>query len=217
MNDMTEFSIAKLIEQNIGQPKRLTLNLALPITDKQFDIGGTMIGIWDSPNANDTIQIRFNELSANQIPMKRQKVIVCPFDKVYITVPVGLAGNMEILYGSGTIEYFRMYPNVAEQAVVMDQIRDELRGDLDGAAYKTIVVGMAAVNVFIAWADRKGYEIQAGLGNTGNIYLGFNVAVTANNCFAALVAGQSHSRNDYRGTMYAIASAAGQILNVGEV
>jgi len=210
-------TIADLIQNQIAQPKRLTINLAMPFTDREFSIGGTMIGIWDSPNAGDTIQIRFNQQSANQIPMKRQKVLVVPFDKLYITVPAGLTGNMEILYGSGTIAYFRMYPNVAEQAETMDQIRDELRGDLVPENYGTAVIGMVAVVVLAANANRKGFDLQAGLGNAGNIYIGFTNAVTAANCTAALVAGQSYSRSDYRGPLYAIASAAGQLLNNGEV
>ena len=210
-------NIAEIIKSGIAQPKRLTLNLALPFTDREFHIGGTMIGIWDSPNAGDTIHIRFNEQSADQIPFKRNKVIVTPFDKVFITVPAGLAGNMEILYGSGTINYFRVYPNEAEQAGAIDQIRDELRGDLLAEDYGTDVIGVAAVVVYAVNANRKGFDLQAGLGNAGNIYIGFDNAVTAANAVASLVAGQSYSRSDYRGPLFAIASAAGQLLNHSEV
>lgn len=208
--------ISELIENKIAQPRRLTLNLALPITDREFHIGGTMIGIWDSPNATDTIQVRFNEVSADQIPMKCQKAIVTPFNKVFITVPAGLTGNMEILYGSGTINYFRMYPNVAEGAAVLEAIRDELQGDLDGD-FATYAVGIVQVFIRGVTPTRKGIDLQAALGNTGNIYIGFTAGVTAVNCAAALVAGQSWSRNDYRGEIRAIASAAGQFLNCCEV
>lgn len=206
--------IAELIESRAAQPKRLTLNLALAFTDREFGIGGTILGIWDSPNAGDTIQIRFNEVSADQISMRRQKVIVTPFNKVFITVPAGLAGNMEILYGSGTINYFTMYPNDAEGT---GAIVAELQGDLLPEDYGTDVIAMAAVVVYAANANRKGFDLQAGLGNTGNIYIGFDNGVLANNAVASLVAGQSYSRDDYRGPLWAIASAAGQLLNRSEV
>ena len=209
-----EKTIAEMIENRIAQPRRLTLNLAIPFTDRQFDIGGTTIGIWDSPNAGDTILIKFNDQSADPIPMRRQKVLTTPFDKVFITVPAGLAGNMEILYGSGTIQFFRMYPSDAD---AMAQLVAELRGDLVAENYSTAVIGMVAAVVLAANANRKGFDLQAGLGNAGNIYIGFDGTVTAANCTAALVAGQSYSRNDYRGDLYAIASAAGQLLNNGEV
>jgi len=210
-------TVPEMIENRIAQPRRITLNLALPFADRQFDIGGTIIGIWDSPNANDTVQIRFNEVSADQIPMKRNKVIATPFNKIFITVPAGLVGNMEILYGAGTINYFRMYPNEAEGSVVMEQIRDELMGDLLPEDYGTDVIGLAAAQVYPASATRKGFDLQAGLGNAGNVYIGFDNGVLANNAAASLVAGQSYSRNDYRGPLFAIASAAGQLLNHSEV
>lgn len=207
-------NIAEIIQSRIAQPRKLSLDLALPFTDRRYGIGGTQFGIWDSPNANDTIQVRFNEMSADQIPMKRQKVIATLFSQVFITVPVGLAGNMVILYGSGTINYFRMYPNDAEGS---SQIVDELRGDLVPEDYGTPVIGMAAVVVYAANANRKGFDLQAGLGNAGNIYIGFDNTVTAANAVASLVAGQSYSRSDYRGPLFAIASAAGQLLNRSEV
>lgn len=210
-------TILNLIKNRTAQPKRLTLNLALPFTDRKYGIGGTTLGIWDSPNASDTIQVRFNEQSADQIPMKRQKVIVTPFNKVFITVPAGLAGNMEILYGSGTMNFFRMYPNEAEQAGAIDLILDELRGDLLAETYSTAVIGMVAAVVYAANANRKGFDLQAGLGNAGNVYIGFDNTVTAANAVASLVAGQSYSRDDYRGPLFAIASAAGQLLNRSEV
>jgi len=210
--------ISELIESRIAQPKRLTLNLALPITDREFHIGGTMFGIWDAPNASDTIQVRFNEQSADQIPMKRQKVIAAPFDKVFITVPAGLTGNMEILYGSGTVDYFRMYPNVAETTAALEAIRDELQGDLVHENYTNVTVNAAPVGtVLAANANRKGFDLQASPGNAGIIYIGFDFAVSTINCAAALVAGQSYSRNDYRGVLVGVASVAGQRLIVGEV
>ena len=208
-------TIAEMIESRIAQPRLLRLNLAIPFTDRQFDIGGTIIGIWDSPGANDTVLIKFNEQSADPIPMKRQKVIVAPFNKIFITVQAAPgAGNMEILYGSGTINFFRMYPNDAD---AMAQMIDEQQGDMVPEGYGTPVIGMAAVLVLAANANRKGFDLQAGLGNAGNVYIGFDITVTAANAVASLVAGQSFSRNDYRGDLYAIASAAGQLLNNGEV
>jgi len=209
--------IAEMIESKIAQPRRLTLNLAIPFTDREFDIGGTQIGIWDSPNANDTIQIRFNEQSANPIPMKRQKVITTPFNKVFITVPAGLTGNMEILYGSGTMNFFRLFPNAAEPGETMEEIRDELMGDLVPENYGTAAVGVAAVLVLAANAARKGFDLQAARGNAGFVYIGFDNTVTANNCTADLIASQAYSRDDYRGDLYAIASIAAQSLNFGEV
>jgi len=212
-----ERDIAKIIESRIAQPKRLTLNLALPITDKEFHIGGTMLGIWDAPLAGDTILVRFNDQSADQIPMKLQQIIVAPFDKVFITVAAGLVGNMEILYGAGTVEFFRIYPAGPQPAGVLENILAELQGDLIDEDYGTPVIGMVAAVVYAANAGRKGFDLQAGLGNAGNVYIGFDNAVTAANAVAALVAGQSYSRSDYRGPLWAIASAAGQLLNRSEV
>lgn len=211
--------IAELIGTGIAQPKLISLNLALPIVDRVFHITGTTIGIWDAPNAVDLIYIRFNERSAQAIPMRQQKVLVVPFNKVFITVPGGLAGNMEILYGSGTQEFFRMYPNVAKATSILEQVRDELRGDLVYKTFASVGVGVAAVEVLPANQYRKGLIVQADPLNPNPIYLGFTALVNVGNCFVELTAlgvTEAFKITDFRGSIWAISNLAGQSVNTGE-
>ncbi len=209
--------IHKLVGQGIGQPKSLTLNLATVIADTEFRIVGTQIGVWDSPNQTDTIQIRFNQSTAQQIPFKRGKLITAPFELIYITVPAGLAGNMVILYGFGSMELFRLYPNASEASETMADMLNELQGDQLPDNWGNAIIGAAAGAVFAANADRKSFEVQAGLGNAQTVWIGYTNFVTNLNAVKALVAGQSFWMNDYRGPVWAIAGGAGQVLHTLEV
>lgn len=214
---MNRTDIHKMIEQGLGQPKCLTLNLAIPLIDDEKGLQGTQFGIWDAPNGTDTIQVRFNENSAPQIPFRRGKVLIVPFERVFITVQAlpALTGNMEILYGFGETPIFRILPGMGE---VGSDIVSELQGDLVPEGYGQVVVGAgAAVQIIAANVNRRGFDVQAHITNAGNIYVGYDNTVAANNCVAALVAGQGFFRDDYRGDVYAIASVAGQLVNYGEV
>jgi len=208
----------KMIEQGIGQPKTLTLNLALPIIDQESNISGTVLGCWDSPNATDMIYIRFNDRSASQIPFKRGKVLRALFTKIYITVPAGLAGNMEFIYGSGPLEFFDVAPNITEAAAVLEGILRELQGNLLPQGFARVPVGLVAVLVLGVNPLRIGAVVQASLSNNpaAIIYLGFTNLVSGILCFAELSPGMSWNCGDYRGPLWIISSMAAQAANVGE-
>ncbi|MCJ7546798.1 MAG: hypothetical protein MUP30_08240, partial [Deltaproteobacteria bacterium] len=79
------------------------------------------------------------------------------------------------------------------------------------------VVGVAAGIMLAINANRHGFIIQAPSTNGANfIYLGFNNLVTNIHYFVQLAAGASWSCDDYRGEVWAIASAAAQITHCGE-
>lgn len=121
--------------------------------------------------------------------------------------------------GSVTIEYIMSTGLVrsAPSITALDNILAELQGVVaagsDGAE-KTI--GVAQSTVLAANATRKGFNLQAKSTNAGIIYLGFTNGVTTAVWFAELQAGQSCMMDDYRGPVFAIATAAGQKLGWGE-
>lgn len=212
-------NIADYIQQGIGQPRRLTLDLSIPLANQQFSISGMQFGVWSAPLQTDEIQVRFNQNQAVQIPFQRGRVLAVPFNKVFITVPAGLAGNMDILYGHGSMDLFRIFPNAfdVDLTAVLTNTLNELQGDTAPENWGNLIVGAAAVPVVAANANRKSIQCQASHGNPQQIWLGYTNAVTNLNACAALVAGQPWWRNDYRGPLYAIAGGAGQVLHFDEV
>ncbi len=211
-------NIADYIQQGIGQPRRLTLDLSIPLANQQFSISGTQFGVWSAPLQTDEIQVRFNQNQAVQIPFQRGRVLAVPFNKVFITVPAGLAGNMDILYGHGSMDLFRIFPNAfdVDLTAVLTDTLNELQGDTAEEGYGEQAVGVAAVNVIPLNADRKGCVVQSKWDNAGHIYIGFGNAVTAANWAVHLSAGEAYTFDDYRGDVYAIASIAAQNVGWGE-
>lgn len=211
---MKSSELEELVTTGKGQAKILNLNLALAMTDREFNLAGNEFGVWNSPTAADQITVKFNEQSAGGIIFKRGKVIRTTFIKFYITVPAGLTGNMEIVYGEGLSSIFGIAPNMGDGN---EDIINQLQGDTTPEGYGQTAVGVAAVNVIPTNATRKSCSIQAALGNAGTIYVGFDNLVAANNCVAELEPGDVYAIDDYRGDIYCISSAAGDDVNFGEV
>jgi len=200
-----------------GVPKTFRINLAVPIIDQSYDLAGNLFYVWSSPNAEDYVDIKVNKSSEPSVRCVRQTGLITPYSKLLITTPVGQAGEMIILYGAESPEFLTIIDNRSVTGIGLTNILGELRGDLAPEDYGTAVIGLAAVQIYAANADRRGFDLQAGLGNAGNIYIGFDNTVLANNAVASLVASGSYYRNDYRGPLWAIASAVGQLLNHSEV
>jgi len=214
---MIHTNIKEQIQQGQGDPKLLPLNLAMALANVRFPIAGTQIGLWDAPSQTDIIYVRFNESDRALIPFKRGKMLRTPFTEIYITVPAGLAGTANFIYGTGDMDVFRIYPNVSESSEAIEDIRDELQGDLLPENWGNLVVGAVAAAVLAANANRRSFHVQAGLGNAQTIWVGYTNLVTNLNAAAALVAGQSFWLDDYRGPVWAIAGGAGQVLHYSEV
>jgi len=77
-------------------------------------------------------------------------------------------------------------------------------------------IGVAASVVMAVNAGRHSGAVQAKSTNTGIIYIGYDDTVTTTKWIAELQPGQSYSFDDWQGTIYAIATAADQLLGYGE-
>ena len=213
-------NIQEMVMVGIGQPKKLTLNLALAFTDREFTISGTQFGVWNAPLSTDQIQVRFNESRAQEIPFNRTMILAVPFTKIYITVPAGMTGDMVLLYGHGSMDLFRIFPSVPEpftsMETILNSINRELEGDIAAEGYGADAVGLAAVEVIPANADRCGCSIQARWDNAGIVYVGFDNTVGPANYQSCLSAGDSYTWDDYRGPIFAEASVAAQEIGWGE-
>jgi len=214
------YNIAEYIQQGIGQPRKLTLDLSVAITNHRFAISGTQFGVWASPLSTDEIQVRFNANQAVMIPFRQGRVLAVPFNKVFITVPAGMAGNMDILYGHGAMDLFRIFPAIPAPFTSMETILNgvlaELQGETTSIGYGETAVGLAAVLLMAGNTNRKGCVIQAKWDNTGIIYLGFSNAVTGANWAVCLAAGEAYTWDNYRGNIYGIASVAAQNIGFGQ-
>jgi len=223
MND--KMSIEQLVNANTGQAFALTLRAAEVLNEVEINISGKVFAIWNAPPPpTQFILIRFNKRSADPIRFTRGQVLAVPFNKIYVTKAawaIGL-GDMEILYGPDAFEVLRIYPNPPESGLAdiltsLTAILGEVQGPQVPIAYGQTAVGLAAVQIFAANANRHGLIIQAPSTNGANfIYLGFTNAVVAANCFVQLAAGASWTCDDYRGDVYAIASLAAQAVNRGD-
>lgn len=118
-----------------------------------------------------------------------------------------------------TVEYImstglvRSSPTVTALAEILAELTGLSSGEIWGTQ-KTI--GVAQSEVMAANSSRHSGSVQAKSTNTGIIYIGYDNTVLTTKWIAELQAGQGFSFDDWKGTIHAIASAAGQLLGYGE-
>lgn len=206
---------------SMGVPKTFVINLGLPLTDQPYHISGNIYYVWSAPNAQDYIDIKVNKSSEPALRCVRQTGLITPFDKLLITTPDGQDGDMVLLYGTEAPELLSIIDNRSVTAIGLADVLGELQGDvLPESAAAEITVGAGQVQLLAASATRKAFSLCADINNTGDIYLGFDNTVTTpaggNIWFHCMPAGAQFGIDDYRGPLHAIATAAGQLIGVGE-
>lgn len=203
---------------SMGVPKLFTIDLAIPLTDQVYNISGNLFYIWSAPDESSYITIKVNGTDQPAIPCSVHTGLVTPFDKLLITTPAGQNGDLVIMYGTEAPELLRIIDNRSTTVAGVGGVLDELRGDLTPENWGAeITVGnAAAVQILAVNATRKGCTIQSKAANAGLVYIGFDNTVTTTKWIAELQAGMSFSIDDYRGPLFARASAAGQLVGYGE-
>ncbi|KPK75274.1 MAG: hypothetical protein AMJ79_11850 [Phycisphaerae bacterium SM23_30] len=204
----------------MGVPKTFQIDLSVALTDQKFDISGNLFYVWQSPDQTSYVEIKVNNTREPAIQYIAQTGLNTPFERLYITTPAGQTGNMTIIYATEAPELMTLIDNRAVTAANLADILEQLRGDVTPENWGEVTVGVAAVELLAANANRKACWIDSDPDNTGNIYLGFDNTVTTraggNNWFKCLTPGMGWGVDDYRGAIYAIATAANQYAGVGE-
>lgn len=205
---------------SMGVPKIINIDLAIPLTDQEYNFAGNMFYIWQAPDDTSYLEIKVNNTREPAIPFTVQTGLETPFDRLLITTPAGQAGTITLIVATEAPELLQIIDNRTSTIVGFTDILDELRGDVTPENWGEITVGVAAVQLLAANVDRKACSICSDANNAGNIYLGFTNGVTTaaggNLWVECLRPGESWGVDDYRGPIYAIATVAAQLVGTGE-
>lgn len=209
--------VTEVERREIAVPLKIDINLATAETNRLFDISGNFLYILSCP-AGFYINIRFTNTDQPAFPCYQQFGFETPFKRFYVTTPAGQTGTCTIIIATEAPRLFSIVDNRAAVSGDIEAVRDELRGDVTPENWGTeITVGnVAAVQILAANANRKACIIQAKSTNAGIVYIGFGNTVATNLWVAELQAGMSFAVDDYRGDLYARASAVGQLVGYGE-
>ncbi len=212
-----DFNQQLLEAAGLSNVQQIEIDLSIAAADKSYSLAGNYFYVYDAPDGEVYISVKQNQTNQSAVDYVKQTGFIAPFSKLYITTPAAQTGTMKILIASRAPELFEIIDNRAPTSSSLNDILGELRGDTTHENWDTEkTVGAAAVSVLAANADRKAFVVQAKSTNTGIIYIGFADTVTSSKWIAELQPGMSLSIDDYRGPVYAIASAAGQLLGWGE-
>jgi len=203
-------------QSSAGIPKSFVIDLAIAAVDHEYSIAGNILYVLSAPDGDSYIDVKFNRQNESAIRLYAQMGLVTPFERFYVTTPAGQAGNLTILFAVEAPDLLEIIDNRSATSADLAAVRNELQGDIAAEDFDQDTVGAAAVLVIAANADRKGCSIQALSTNTGIVYLGFDNTMTAAVNFYELLPSMSFVFDDYRGDVYAFASAAGQVVAWGE-
>lgn len=212
-----EDKIAFIRKSMIGVPRLIEIDLSVVVTDLPMDVSGNVFYILEAPDGTSYIRVRFNERNQSQIPFYQQVGLETPFYRIFLTVPAGQTGTMYILVATEAPEFLQIIDNRAATSADLSDMLAELRGD---TTFQTvgneITVGVAAVQVIAANANRKACNVQSKSSNSDPIYIGFDNTVTSARWVFELMPGESLIMDDYRGPIYGISTAANQLVGWGE-
>jgi len=207
---------------SMGVPKIIQINLGTPETDREFSISGNLFYIYSAPDESSYVNIKVNETREPAIPYTVHTGLETPFYKLYITTPAGQAGTMIIIYGTEAPEFLRILDNRSVTVAGVGGVLEELRGDVtpeDWGTEKdvdTAATTPARTEILDANATRKACILQAKSTNAGIVYIGFDATVSTTKWVAELQAGMYFAVDDYRGPLWAVASADNQLVGWGE-
>lgn len=196
----------------------IEIDLSVAAADHEYNLSGNFFYVNVAPDQDVYVAVKINGSNNKAINWTKQTGFIHPFNRLYITTPAGQTGTMKILIASEAPELFDVVDNRSAISDAMSGVLGELRGDTTPETVgteKTVGSG-AAVEIIAANANRKGCTVQAKSTNTGIIYIGFDNTVTSTKWVAELQAGQAFSIDDYRGDIFARASAAAQLVGWGE-
>jgi hypothetical protein len=214
---MENFNQQLLEAAGYSNVQQIDIDLSIAAGDKEYGLAGNYFYIYDSPDQTSYVQVKQNGTNQSAVSYLKQTGFMAPFRKLFITTPAGQTGTMKILIASKSPEFFQVIDNRSAISESMNDVLEELRGDVAHENWDTEkTVGVAAAAVLAANADRKACSLQAKSTNTGIIYVGFDDTVTSSKWVWELQPGQAATIDDYRGDLYAIATAAGQKLGWGE-
>lgn len=136
------------------------------------------------------------------------------FDEILFINETGLAMNIKVALSAGRINDNRLkLIETASFAAILAQLQGDTTEENWGTE-KT--VGTSAVVAIAANTDRKSASLMAKSTNTVSIFVGYDNTVTSTKWIWELLPGMALSIDNYRGDLYAIATAAGQKLGWGE-
>lgn len=208
-----------LVKQlGIQAAQQIVIDLSVVVSDQEYNLAGNFFYIKDAPDQDSHIEVKVNGSNNTAISWTKQTGFIHPFNRLYITTPAGQTGTMIVLLASEAPELFDIVDNRSAISQTFEDVLGELQGDVTPETVGTeeTVGSGAAVEILAANADRKGCVIQAKSTNTGIVYVGLDNTVTSTKWIAELQASQAFSVDDYRGDIYARASAAGQLIGFGE-
>ncbi len=188
--------------------------------NQTIDLAGNFIYVVEATDDTATIDIQLSRKDADidSLTVVKQMGFIHPFDKLHISWAAQTGKTLDILIGNLAPELMGIIDNRSPISATLTDILEELQGNTTAGNFNTVQVssGAGGTEIIAANVNRKSLTISNLLGNTGNLYLGFDNTVSATKCIVCLAPGQAWSIDDYRGAVRGLQTVNNDRATYGE-
>jgi len=185
-----------------------------------INISGNFIYVVDATDGIATIGVQFSRLDSDidSFTLSKGLGIIHPFDKLYVSWSAQTSKTLTIWIGNLAPELLNVIDNRSAVALdtLLTNIRDDQRATTGTAVAEQTINTTPEVNILAANTARVSFSVQAKDTNTHVVYVLYSTGVLSTKYKYILFPGAVLVDNKYRGAVYAIASAAGQLVGVQE-
>ncbi len=196
--------------QNAPRLQTVTIDLSNARQQERLKITGTFIWAVKASQSGSNLTIQFNEQAGQGIEFSEGLSIGGqPFGQLFLTNTPQAGQSLTLVYGVETIGGLRV-TNPGE-IVQTFQLQKATTWD----AEQVVTVGIAAVQLAAAQADRREIIINSPVANAQKVYIGKANTVTAANGIELL--GSGTLVLSVTGAVWAIADLAGASVRIAEI
>lgn len=197
----------------LSLPRKVRIALDNAKTDFQLQLTGNYIRAVEATDVNANIEIKFNGIDGDRLIFTKGFCVKTYFTEIYITHTAQAGKYIELTIASLADDLFEIIDDRSEtgQTGILENIRDDQRATTASDNAEATVGAGAEVLLLAANSNRKSLSIQAKDTNTGVLYVLYKTGAAATKYKAILQAGQILTDDKWRGVVYAIGSAAGQL------
>lgn len=198
-------------ENRMASIETLTIDLSIARSEQELSVSGLFIYASEATDTTANLQIRHNEQESGLITITKNFGPVFPFYRLFLTNAAQAGKTITLIIGRAAPFDIKDNRSQTDTLTTLEQIRDDQRSTTGTINAEATIGDVAEETLLAVNPNRRSLSVQANPANTGYIYIFYVTAGGATKYKAILQAGQYFSDDKYRGAVFAIASAAGQL------
>ncbi|MDD3906536.1 MAG: hypothetical protein PHS46_08470 [Candidatus Omnitrophica bacterium] len=204
---------------DIAEPVSFELPLDTVTDNWQFPVAGNYFGVIDATDQSVEISVRFNKEQNEALSFSKGLYMVRPYNQLFLSWEAQAGKTVTIIISAYAKELFEImdFRSATQLSSDMSDLLDQIKGVATPLGFDLVTLDTDPHLVVAANTQRRSVIIQAALGNTSTVYIGFDNTTATTKYVVALKPGDQYSIDDYQGAIWASSATATDKVSYGEV